>query len=65
MLFRMGPGERPARTFRPPLCRSSAGVSVDEPLRQPPSAARLYIFNPRPWTASTYRAALREVRKWH
>jgi hypothetical protein len=65
MLFRMGPGERPARTFRPALCQSSAGVSVDEPLREPPSAARLYIFNPRPWTESTYRAALREVRKWH
>jgi hypothetical protein len=65
MLFRMGPGERPARTFRPPLCQSSAGVSTDEPLREPPSAARLYIFNPRPWTEATYRAALREVRKWH
>ena len=65
MLFRMGPGERPARTFRPPLCRSSAGVSTDEPLREPPSAARLYIFNPRPWTAATYRAALREIRQWH
>jgi hypothetical protein len=65
MLFRMGPGERPARTFRPQLCRSSAGVSLDEPLREPPSAARLYIFNPRPWTAASYRAALREVRKWH
>jgi hypothetical protein len=65
ILFRMGPGERPARTFRPALCQSSAGVSVDEPLREPPSAARLYIFNPRPWTESTYRAALREVRKWH
>jgi len=65
MLFRMGPGERPSRTFRPQLCRSSAGVSVDEPLREPPEAARLYIFNPRSWTDSTYRAALREVRKWH
>jgi len=65
MLFRMGPGERPARAFRPALCRSSAGVSTDEPLREPPSAARLYIFNPRPWTEATYRAALREVRKWH
>ncbi len=65
MLFRMGPGEHPARTFRPPLCRSSAGVSLDEPLREPPSAARLYIFNPRPWTAASYQAALREVRKWH
>ncbi len=65
MLFRMGRGERPARSFRPALCQSSAGVSVDEPLHQPPSAARLYIFNPRPWTESSYRAALREVRKWH
>jgi hypothetical protein len=65
MLFRMGPGERAARSFRPALCQSSAGVSVDEPLRDPPSAARLYIFNPRPWTESTYRAALREARKWH
>jgi hypothetical protein len=65
MLFRMGAGERPARTFRPTLCRSSAGVSVDEPLQEPPQAERLYIFNPRPWTASTYQAALREVRKWH
>ena len=65
MLFRMGPGERPARTFRPALCQSSAGVSTDELLREPPSAARLYLFNPRPWTESSYRAALREVRKWH
>jgi hypothetical protein len=65
MLFRLGPGEQAARTFRPSLCRSSAGVSLDEPLQQPPLAARLYIFNPRPWTASTYRSALREVRKWH
>jgi len=65
MLFRMGPGERPARTFRPPLCRTSAGVSTDEPLREPPSATRLYIFNPRPWSAASYQAALREVRKSH
>jgi hypothetical protein len=65
MLFRMGRGERPARTFRPALCQSSAGVSIDEPLHKPPLAARLYIFNPRPWTESTYRAAIREVPKWH
>lgn len=65
MLFRMGRGERPARTFRPSLCQSSAGISTDEPLREPPSAQRLYLFNPRPWTAATYQAALREARKWH
>jgi hypothetical protein len=65
MLFRLGPGERPARTFRPSLCQSSAGISTDEPLREPSSAQRLYLFNPRPWTAATYQAALREARKWH
>ncbi|HUI56816.1 MAG TPA: DUF3142 domain-containing protein [Bryobacteraceae bacterium] len=65
MLFRLGPGERPRREFRPALCRSSAGVSTDEPLHAPPSAPRLYIFNPRPWTSATFQAALREVRQWH
>jgi len=65
MLFRMGPGERPARTFRPALCQSSAGVSTDEPLHAPPSAARLYLFNPHPWTNATFQAALREARRWH
>jgi hypothetical protein len=65
MLFRMGPGERPSRTFQTPLCRTSAGVSVDEPLREPPGAARLYVFNPRPWTEANYRTMRREVRRWH
>ena len=65
MLFRMGKGEQPARSFRLALCRSSAGVSVDEPLHEPPSAGRLYLFNPRPWTATSFQAALREARRWH
>jgi hypothetical protein len=65
MLFRMGPGERAQRDFRPTLCRSSAGVSTDEPLPAPPVAARLYIFNPRPWQRSDFDAAIREVRRWH
>ncbi len=65
MLFRMGPGERPARSFRPDLCRSSAGVSTDEPLPAPPAAARLYLFNPRPWSRSDFNAAIREAHRWH
>jgi hypothetical protein len=65
MLFRMGPGERPARTFRPALCQSSAGVATDEPLAEPPAAARLYIFNMRPWTRERFQTALHEARKWH
>ena len=65
MLFRMGAGEHPASTFRPGLCRSSAGVSTDEPLHEPPTAARLYIFNPRPWTSTGFNSALHEVHRWH
>lgn len=65
MLFRMGAGERPARSFGPGLCRSSVGVSTDEPLPAPPAAGRLYIFNPRPWTQSDFDAAIREVHRWH
>ncbi len=64
MLFRMGPGEQPRRDFRPALCRSSVGVSTDEPLPGPPAAERLYIFNPRPWNRSDFRYAMREVRRW-
>ncbi|MCU1238665.1 MAG: hypothetical protein JWP63_6632 [Candidatus Solibacter sp.] len=65
MLFRMGPGAQPAREFRPALCRSSAGTSTDEPLHAPPTASRLYIFNPRPWTRADFDTAVREVRRWH
>ena len=65
MLFRMGPGEQARRNFSPALCRSSAGVSTDEPLPAPPAARRLYIFNPRPWNRSDFRDAIREVRRWH
>ena len=65
MLFRMGAGEHPARSFRPGLCRSSAGVSTDAPLHEPPTAARLYIFNPRPWSRADFNSALHEVHRWH
>ena len=58
MLFRMGPGEHAVRNFRPALCRSSAGVSIDEPLSTSPSAPRLYIFNPRPWNSSDFRSVI-------
>lgn len=65
MLFRLGPGERPRREFRHSLCRGSAGVSLDELLPAPPVAARLYVFNPRPWTRDDFRTAMAEVRRWH
>lgn len=65
MLFRMGAGERRARSFRSNLCRSSLGVSSDEPLPAPPSALRLYLFNPHPWSRADFDSAIREVHRWH
>jgi hypothetical protein len=57
MLFRMGierkqflSGLAAGETFTSRLCRSSAGVSTDEPLAQLPRVQRLYIFNPRVWS---------------
>jgi uncharacterized protein DUF3142 len=63
MLFRMGPGERAPSSFRPRLCQSSAGVSVDERLEVPRTASRVYVFNPRAWTRADFQSAMYEVRR--
>lgn len=69
MLFRMGPdGERLLRRleregrFPEPRCRSSVGISIDEPLRWRPGAPRLYVFSPRAWTEPDYRAFIEQLR---
>jgi hypothetical protein len=66
MLFRMGAGEayHAGEEFRPGVCRSSVGISTDEPLSQIPRARRVYIFSPRSWSAVELRAAAQEVRRW-
>jgi hypothetical protein len=57
MLFRMGvernqflaqlaAGER----FTAEPCRTSVGISTDEPLAQLPQVERVYIFNPKSWS---------------
>jgi len=59
MLFRMGAGEpREVREFSVGVCRSSMGVSLDEPVYAAPHGGRVWIFNPRSWTAESYRAAM-------
>jgi|SRR6185437_4807556 len=57
MLFRMGverkqflSGLAAGETFTSTLCRTTAGVSTDEPLAQLPHVQRLYVFNPRVWS---------------
>ncbi|HVP49103.1 MAG TPA: DUF3142 domain-containing protein [Bryobacteraceae bacterium] len=66
MLFRMGAGEayHPGEDFRPGVCRSSVGISTDEPLLEIPRGRRVYIFHPRSWSATELRAAVQEVRRW-
>jgi len=68
MLFRMGP-ERSAVTqwlargedFREPLCRSSVGVSTDEPWPAPLAARHVYVFHPRAWDQESFAAVERRL----
>jgi len=71
MLFRMGADTREirqrlasGRDFREPLCRSSLGVSTDEPWLSTLPARRLYVFNPHSWTEHDELATLMETRAW-
>ena len=65
MLFRMGPEHyRAGSTFRVPLCQTSVGVSMDEPLPRLPRGRRIYVFHPGPWTQVDYKNALQEAHRW-
>jgi hypothetical protein len=65
MLFRMGP-DGPAvraaiergRSFRLAQCRTSVGLSLDEPAVRIGAVDVLYMFNPRRWTAVDVQRAL-------
>jgi hypothetical protein len=65
MLFRMGPDHYSAGgDFRNPLCRASVGISTDELPDRIPAGRRVYIFNPRAWSAEAEQAVLRKVNRW-
>ena len=65
MLFRMGAEPyRGSEALRAGKCQSSAGISTDEPLAEPPRGRRVYIFHPRSWSREELRAAIQEVRRW-
>jgi hypothetical protein len=73
MLFRMGP-DRAAilqslawgQDFRQPLCRTSVGVSTDEPWPAPLPASLLgrhvYVFHPQAWTQQSFAAVQRRLQ---
>ncbi len=71
MLFRMGPDGPGIRRrlqsgsdFQDRACRTSAGVSTDEPLPPLRRGRRVYIFHPKPWTEASARAIIGQVRSW-
>ena len=65
MLFRMGSERyRPGSSFRVPLCQSSLGVSMDEPISRLPRGRRVYVFHPGSWTKTDYNHAVQEVHRW-
>jgi hypothetical protein len=61
MLFRMGVDHKQVimhleagKDFQNSLCKTSLGISIDEPLSRLPLQRRLYIFNPRSWTQEAF-----------
>jgi Protein of unknown function (DUF3142) len=63
MMFRMGPDHAaiaesfaPGNDFREPLCRTSVGVSTDEPWPATLRGRRVYVFSPTPWNEHSLSA---------
>lgn len=63
MMFRMGPAGAPIKDrlahggdWRSPRCRQSIGVATDTPPDALPANRRVWMFNPRPWTAEDLTA---------
>lgn len=68
MLFRMGMDRAniidalaTGDDFREPLCRSSIGISTDEPWPQRLTDRRIYIFNPHTWNSTSFNAVQRKL----
>lgn len=62
MFFRLGGRAQPYAdkrwiAVREPLCRGSAGLSVDESWPDVDESARVYLFAPRPWSEEQIAAA--------
>jgi hypothetical protein len=66
MFFRMGPNESRNMRISSPPCRSSIGLSTDEPwpVRRSATIQRIYLFSPRAWTREEYDRAMRRIETW-
>jgi Protein of unknown function (DUF3142) len=70
MLYRMGPDADQITAyiskggeFASPLSRNSVGLSLDERIVGLAIGKRVYLFSPKPWTASMLRNALAQVKQ--
>jgi hypothetical protein len=66
MFFRMSRSESHDMTVESAICRSSIGLSMDEPwpVKRPASLHRIYLFSPRAWTQAEYAAGLERLKRW-
>ncbi len=70
MLFRMGVERKQFLSqlaagdgFSSAPCQGSAGVSIDEPLAELPHVQRLYVFNPRVWSAESLNQTMETYKR--
>ena len=71
MVFRMTAGGEALRKrlaaggdFRNPRCRTALGIATDSPVVRAPPGRRVYLFNPRSWTAADFEKARQGVEGW-
>jgi hypothetical protein len=71
MLFRMGPGGEGlmqaltnGADFDQPVCRTALGIAADLPPGRAPAGRRVYLFNPRSWTAERFAEVRERVEAW-
>jgi hypothetical protein len=66
MFFRMGTGEARNMIVATGVCRSSIGLSMDEPwpAHRPAGIQRIYLFSPRAWSADVYSLAIQKIGAW-
>jgi hypothetical protein len=70
MLFQMGGDDHFVRArlgrgedFIEPVCRASAGISLDETPPRIPDRRRIYVFNPRRWSEPDWRLATKMANR--
>ena len=71
MLFRMQRGEETIRRrlaaggdFRNPRCRTALAIAADSPPVRAPAGRRVYLFDPRSWSAAAFERVRKGIERW-